>query len=227
MINKIIKQKLNSLKDEKYKTFTAKLIPNINSDLVIGVRIPQIRNLAKSLKNEEGIGLFLSTLPHEYLEENLLHASLIANEDDYNKCIFQLNEFLPYIDNWSVCDTIRPKCFRKNTDKLLEQIKVWLKSKHSYTIRFAIEMLMTYYLDAYFKSEYLQMVASVKNDDYYVKMMIAWYFATALAKQYDSAVVYIKDKTLENWTHNKTIQKAIESFRITKEQKDYLKTLKR
>ena len=226
MINDKILKTLIALKDDKYKTFTSKLIPNINPDVIIGIRTPQLRDLAKKLKDEKDIDIFLSTLPHKYLEENSLHAYLIEQIKDYDLCVKEINKFLPYIDNWGTCDTLRPKCFKKNTDKLFNEIKKWIKSNHTYTIRFAIGMLMTYYLDNNFNQEHLDMVASVKSDEYYIKMMIAWYFATALAKQYDSAIVYLENNKLEQWTHNKTIQKAVESFRITQEQKEYLKSLR-
>lgn len=226
MINDKILKTLIALKDDKYKTFTSKLIPNINPDVIIGIRTPQLRDLAKKLKDEKDIDIFLSTLPHKYLEENSLQAYLIEQIKDYDLCVKEINKFLPYIDNWGTCDTLRPKCFKKNTDKLFNEIKKWIKSNHTYTIRFAIGMLMTYYLDNNFNQEHLDMVASVKSDEYYIKMMIAWYFATALAKQYDSAIVYLENNKLEQWTHNKTIQKAVESFRITQEQKEYLKSLR-
>lgn len=227
MINDKILKTLIALKDDKYKAFTSKLIPNINPDVIIGIRTPQLRDLAKKLKDEKDIDIFLSTLPHNYLEENSLRAYLIEQIKDYDLCVKEVNKFLPYIDNWGTCDTLRPKCFKKNTDKLFNEIKKWIKSNHTYTIRFAIGMLMTYYLDKDFKQEHLDMVANVKSDEYYIKMMIAWYFATALAKQYDSAIVYLENNKLEQWTHNKTIQKAVESFRITQEQKEYLRSLKR
>lgn len=217
---------LNNLKDEEYKEFISKLIPNINSENIIGVRTPSLRALAKRLKGDENIKKFLSILPHKYLEENSLHAYLIEQIKDYDLCVKEVNKFLPYIDNWATCDTLRPKCFKKNSDKLFNEIKQWIKSEHTYTIRFAIGMLTTYYLDEHFKIEYLNMVANVRSDEYYVKMMVAWYFATALAKQYDCTISHLENKKLEKWTHNKTIQKAVESFRITKEHKAYLKTLK-
>ena len=221
-----IRQSLFELKDEKYKTFSAKLIPNIDPDLIIGIRVPTLRALAKKLKDDKNINQFLSALPHKYLEENSLHAYLIAEIKDFDLCINEINKFLPYIDNWATCDTLTPKCFAKNLDKLFNQITLWLKSNQTYTIRFAIEMLMTHYLDKNFNPKHLKLVADVKSSEYYVNMMIAWYFATALAKQYDSTIKYIENGILNKWTHNKTIQKAIESYRITPEQKEYLRSLK-
>lgn len=222
-----IKQKLFKMQDLKYKEFHEKLIPTVNRDTVIGVRTPDLRAFSKSIKNDENTGRFLRTLPHDYYEENNLHAFLIAQIKDFDKCIEELDKFLPYIDNWATCDGIRPKCFKKNTDKLLSKIQKWIKSNHTYTVRFAIEMLMTFYLDDKFDAKYLDMVASVKSEEYYINMMLAWYFATALAKQWESAVPYIERNCLSTWVHNKTIQKAVESYRITPEQKAYLKGLKR
>lgn len=227
MINHKITTALINMKDNNYKNFTSKLIPNINPNNIIGIRTPQLRLLAKELKNDKDIDIFLSILPHKYLEENSLHAYLLEQIKDYDKCIVEVNKLLPYIDNWATCDTLRPKCFKKNTNKLINEIKQWIKSDHTYTVRFAVGMLMSYYLDEHFKQDYLNMVAAVKSDEYYVKMMIAWYFATALTKHYDSAIKFLVNNKLEKWTHNKTIQKAVESFRITKEQKEYLKSLKR
>lgn len=221
-----IRQSLFELKDEKYKTFSAKLIPNIDPDLILGVRVPTLRALAKKLKDDKNINQFLSALPHKYLEENSLHAYFIAEIKDFDTCMDEINKFLPYIDNWATCDTLTPKCFAKNLDKLFKQITLWLKSNHTYTIRFAIEMLMTHFLDEHFDPKQLKLVADVKSNEYYVNMMIAWYFATALAKQYNSTIKYIENAILDKWTHNKTIQKAIESYRITTEQKAHLRSLK-
>jgi len=225
MNNNKILQKIITFKDEKYKLFTSKLVPNINSDTIIGVKIPKLRMFAKALQ-KENVSDFLQNLPHDYLEENLLHSFLIENIKDYNLCIIETNRLLPHIDNWEVCDTLNPKCFIKNLDKLFNQIILWLNSNHTYTIRFAIRMLMKYFLDNNFKNEHLDIVANIKSDEYYIKMMIAWYFATALAKQYKNTIIYLENKNLDQWIHNKTIQKAIESFRITEEQKQYLKSLK-
>lgn len=221
---KVIDELFN-LKDEKYKELQAKIIPNISSDSIIGVRTPLLRELSKKLVKDD-YSSFLNNLPHKYFDENQLHAFIISEIKDYDDCIIYLNKFLPYVDNWATCDQLSPKVFKKNHDKLLDQIKVWIKSKETYTIRFGIGMLMQYYLDDDFKLEYLEMVSNIKSDEYYVNMMIAWFFATALAKQYDSTIKIIEGKKLDVWTHNKTIQKAIESYRITVEQKEYLRSLK-
>ncbi len=185
-----------------------------------------IRNLIKSLNTKEITDFLESKLPHKYYEENNLHALLISNIKDYNLCITELEKFLPYIDNWATCDSLRPICFKHNKDKLINNINNWLESNQTFTIRFGIEMLMVHFLDKDFNYNYLLKVSTVKADEYYVKMMIAWYFATALAKQYRYAVKFIENMTLPKWVHNKTIQKAIESFRLTDEQKLYLKSLK-
>ena len=221
---KVIDELFN-LKDEKYKELQAKIIPNISSDSIIGVRTPLLRELSKKLVKDD-YSSFLNDLPHKYFDENQLHAFIISEIKDYDECILYLNKFLPYVDNWATCDQMSPKVFKKNTDKLLEQIKVWIKSNEVYTIRFGIGMLMQYYLDDNFKLEYLEMVSKIKSDEYYVNMMIAWFFATALVKQYEATLPFIEGKKLDVWTHNKTIQKAIESYRISLEQKEYLRSLK-
>ncbi len=222
-----IQNKLFEMQDLKYKEFQSKLIPTINSDVVIGVRIPQLRNFAKELWEEQDVKSFFNSLPHQYYEENNLHAFLIENIKDFDLCINALDGFLPYVDNWATCDMMSPKVFKKHLPELLEPIKTWLDSEHIYEVRFAVDMLMKYYLDDDFKSEYLEWVAKIDSEEYYLKMVVAWYFATALAKQYDSAVLYLEQNRLPKWTHNKTIQKAIESYRVTSEQKVYLRTLKR
>ncbi len=221
-----IREKLFKLQDKKYREFQIKLIPNIDSDTIIGVRTPELRNYAKQLVKSGSYSTFLDDLPHKYFDENQLHAFIISEIKDYDECITYINEFLPYVDNWATCDQMSPKIFKKYKDKLIDQIEIWLKSKETHTIRFGIGMLMQYYLDEEFKPTYLKRVSSIKSKEYYVNMMIAWYFATALAKQYEATIPYIENNKLDNWTHNKTIQKAIESYRITQEQKEYLKTLK-
>lgn len=218
-----IQKKLFSMQDIKYRDFHARLMPNIDKDTIIGVRVPKIRALAKEIKGTEGD--FLKQLPHKYYEENNLHAILVSQIADFEECISQLDAFLPYVDNWATCDIMNPKPFKKNREKLLIQIEKWLKSKHTYTVRFAIEMLMTHFLDGDFKEEFLKTVSSIKSDEYYINMMIAWYFATALAKKWDCAVKYLEEKRLSKWVHNKTIRKAIESYRITENQKKHLRTL--
>ncbi len=220
-----IQKQLFALKDEGYKDFNSKLIPNVADDKIIGIRTPILRKFAKEL-DEKAAEEFMANLPHEYLEENHLHAFLIEQIKDYDECISALNEFLPYVDNWATCDMLRPKVLGKHLPQLLEQIKIWLDSGNTYTIRFALEMLMLYFLESEFKPEYLSLAAAVKSDEYYINMMVAWYFATALAKQYESTVKLIESKTLDTWVHNKTIQKAIESYRIDNAKKEYLKTQK-
>ncbi len=223
-----IQKKLFGLSDTEYADFQARLTPNVEREKFIGVRVPKVRALAKELLKLSPQTEFLKALPHQYYDENMLHGLLISEIKDYDNCIAEVEKFLPFVDNWAVCDIMSPKIFKKNKEKLLEKIKIWSKSKHSYTIRFAIEMLMSHYLDGDFKPEYLKIPAAVKSDEYYVKMMIAWFFATALSKQWDIAVFVIEnDEIKDNWTHNKTIQKACESYRITEEQKDYLRSLKR
>ena len=223
-----IKEELFKLKDLKYRDMQIKIIPNIDSDTIIGVRTPELRKIAKRMLKED-YKTFLEDLPHKYFDENQLHAFIISGIKDYDECLDCFNKFLPYIDNWATCDQQSPKVFNKNVnkDKVLKEIKKWIKSKNTYTIRFGIGMLMRNYLDKDFKPEYLELVSNIKSKEYYVNMMIAWFFATALAKQYDSTISYIKENKLDIWVHNKTIQKAIESFRITPEHKEYLKSLKR
>lgn len=222
-----MKQILFSKQDLKYKAFHEKLIPNVNPDTVIGVRTPVLKKLAKEYFGSEIQKQFIKMLPHEYYEQNNLHAFFIAEIRDFDLCIAEVEHFLPYIDNWATCDGLRPKCFKKNTDKLLLYIEKWLKSENTYTVRFAMEMLMVYFLDALFDEKYPQMVASVKSEEYYIKMMQAWYFATALAKKRESVLPYITEERLSPWVHNKTIQKAIESYRISDEQKAFLRKFKR
>lgn len=221
-----IREQLFALEDKKYKDFQSKLIPNISPDVVIGVRTPELRKLAKKIVKEGDYEDFLEDLPHQYYDEMNLHGFIISEIKDYELCVDRINAFLPYVDNWATCDLLSPKVFKKHLPETLENIKIWMASKETYTIRFGIEMLMSFYLDEHFKKEYLDMVAKVRSEEYYINMMVAWYFVTALAKQYDATFPYIKKQTMDTWTHNKAIQKAIESRRITDEQKDYLRTLK-
>ncbi|MBR4262683.1 MAG: DNA alkylation repair protein [Bacilli bacterium] len=220
-----INEELFNLQDIKYRDFQIKLIPTRDPDTIIGIRTPDLRKLSKKIAKED-YKSFLDELPHKYFDENQLHAFIISELKDYDECINYINKFLPYVDNWATCDQMSPKIFKKHIDKLIVQIKKWIKSKETYTIRFGIGMLMQYYLDDEFKKDYLELVSNIKSNEYYVNMMIAWYFATALAKQYDATIPYIENHKLDKWTHNKTIQKAIESYRITNEQKDYLRTLR-
>ena len=221
-----IRKELFNLQDNKYKQFQSKLIPTVDPDTVIGVRTPALRALAKQLAKAENIYVFIQNLPHKYYEENNLHAYILEQIKDFDLCVSAVDEFLPYINNWATCDSMKPKVFAKNTDCLLPYIEKWLCSGHTYTVRYAILMLMTHFLHDKFDIKFLERVAQIQSEEYYINMMIAWYFATALAKQYDSALPFIEQKRLPAWVHNKTIQKAIESYRITKAQKEYLKTLK-
>ena len=221
-----IQESLFCLQDVKYRNFQMKLIPNSNINNMIGVRTPELRKIAKSMVKQGEYQSFLRELPHQYFDENQLHAFIISEIKDYDKCISYIQKFLPYVDNWATCDQMSPKVFKKKKEKLLKEIYNWINSKEVYVVRFSIGMLMQYYLDDDFKSEYLELVSNIKSDEYYVNMMIAWFFATALAKQYDDAVLYLENKKLDLWVHNKTIQKAIESNRISLERKKYLKSLK-
>ncbi len=225
-IIKSVQADLFEMQDLEYKEFHSKLMPTIEPDKVIGIRTPVLRKYAKNFVKTEEAKEFIRVLPHTYYEENNLHGFIIEDIKEYDRVIEELERFLPYVDNWATCDLMRPKVFKKHLPKLLEQIKLWIASEHTYTTRFGIEMLMTYYLDEHFVPEYLEMVAEVRSEEYYVNMMIAWYFATALAKQYYDTLPYIEDKRLDKWTHNKAIQKAIESYRVSDEQKRYLRTLK-
>ena len=222
-----IQKTLFSMQDKKYAAFQAKLTPNLTLEDFIGVRTPDLKKFAKQLYKEGDYQEFLNDLPHKYFDENQLHAFIIAEIKDYDTCIKEVNNFLPYVNNCATCDQLSPKAFTKNKDALLKEIKSWIKSKETYTIRFAMGNLMRHFLEEDFNPKYPEMVAKVKSKEYYVNMMIAWYFATALAKQYDTILPYIKENKLDVWTHNKTIQKAVESDRITQEQKTFLKRYKR
>lgn len=221
-----IKEELLALQDISYADFQAKLTPNIRRDLFIGVRVPELRKLAKRIAEEPETSKFLKNLPHKYYDENMLHGILISEMKNYEACIEAVDIFLPYVDNWAVCDIMSPKIFKKNKEALLEKIKEWSSSEKTYTCRFGIEMLMSHFLDDDFKPKYLEIPLSVNSEEYYVQMMIAWFFATALAKEWDATIKYIEDQRLNTWTHNKAIQKARESRRITPKQKEYLKSLK-
>lgn len=222
-----IQNLLFSLQDREYKAFQCKLMPAIDPNTVIGVRTPQLRAIAKQFANDENIHIFLNALPHKYYEENNLHAFLLEQIKDFDLCVRSVDKFLPYVNNWATCDSMKPKAFAKGAERLLPYIEKWLHSKHTYAVRYAILMLMTHFLDDNFDVKYLELVSAVKSDEYYINMMMAWYFATALAKQYDSVLPLIKQKRLPVFVHNKTIQKAVESYRISDTQKQYLKTLKR
>lgn len=224
---KSITEQLFLLQDLKYKQFHSKLMPTISTDVIIGVRTPDLRKLTKQLAGTLEAEVFLQQLPHQYYEENNLHGFLIETIKEFDSCIDALNIFLPYVDNWATCDMMAPKVLKKDLPKLYEWVKRWIASGETYTIRFGVNMLMKFYLEEEFSLEYPELVASISSEEYYVKMVVAWYFATALAKQYEVILPYIEENKLETWTHNKTIQKAVESYRITPEQKAYLRTLKR
>ena len=226
MIKDDIRQRLLAQQDKKYKEMQERIINTVPADSIIGVRTPELRQMAKELSKMEDVGEFLSDLPHELFEEDQLHAFIISGMRDYSLCMAELVRFLPYVNNWATCDQMSPKVFRKHKDELLDQIKIWIASDHTYTVRFGVGMLMEHFLDEDFDIRYPKMVAKLRSDEYYVNMMIAWYFATALAKQYDDILPFIEKNKLDTWTHNKTIRKACESFRITPEQKEYLKSLK-
>ena len=222
MYNKIVSDLFN-IQDKKFAKFNAKLMPTISSEKIIGVKTPELRKYAKTITDADK---FLNNLPHKYFEENQIHAFILSDIKDFDTCIDMVDKFLPYIDNWATCDQLIPKIFSKNTDKLLPYINKWIKSKHVYTVRFAISLLMRFYLDTNFDLKYAQMIINIKTNEYYINMMRAWYLATALAKNWNSVINIIENKKLDSWTHNKTIQKSIESFRISSEQKKYLNKFK-
>ena len=217
---------LFSLADETYAAFQSKLMPTVGKERIIGVRIPEIRRLAKEFAKREDIGTFLDALPHRYYDEDCLHGLIVASMKDYDECVRRLDEFLPFVDNWASCDIITPKAFANNLDKLETKIDEWINSPHTYVIRFGIQMYMNFFLDEHFALPQAEKVAKIKSDEYYVNMMSAWYFATALAKQYESVIGFIESGKLTEWVHNKTIQKACESYRIPDEVKNYLRTMK-
>lgn len=221
-----IRAELYRMQDQKYKEFNSKLIPNIDPDTMIGVRTPELRNYAKQLMKEPYVTDFLNELPHALFEENQLHAFVLSGMKDFAICMDELNRFLPYVDNWATCDQLSPKIFKKHRKELLEQIKTWIRSDKTYMVRFAIGMLMEHFLDEGFDPVYPKMVSAVRSGEYYINMMTAWYFATALAKQYDAVLPFMENHALDDWTHNKAIQKSIESYRIRPDQKEYLRTLK-
>ncbi|MBQ4159725.1 MAG: DNA alkylation repair protein [Clostridia bacterium] len=222
-----IQEELFKLQDLEYKAFHSRLMPTVPEDKVIGVRVPQLRKLAKIFFKDVASKAFLEDLPHKYYEEDNIHAFVVEQIKAFDVALLETEKFLPYIDNWATCDMFLPKVFKLNKEKLLPSIQKWLVSDKTYTIRYGMGVLLKLFLDGDFKPEYLKWVADVKSEEYYIRMMQAWYFATALAKQYDSAIVYLTEHRLDVWTHNKTIQKAIESYRIDKETKTYLRMLKR
>ena len=226
MLKEKIREKLFALQDEKYRDFQIRLIPGSGRDTMIGVRTPDLRRYAKQLIKTEDIQIFLNDLPHQYFDENQLHAFIISEIKDYDRCMREVIRFLPYVDNWATCDQLSPGIFKKHRQELLQQIRIWIRSDRTYTIRFGIGMLMQHFLDDDFDPEYPVMVAGIRSEEYYVNMMIAWYFATALAKQYEAVLPFMENHRLDAWTNNKAIQKSVESFRITPDQKEYLRSLK-
>ena len=221
-----VRARLSEMQDLKYRDFSAKLTPTVPPERIIGVRTPALRKYAAELSKTEDAAAFMAMLPHAYHEENSLHGFLIERIADYDACVAALDAFLPYVDNWATCDLMSPKCFRRNLPRLIGEIRRWMASEQTYTIRFGMEMLMRYYLDEAFDPAYLDLVAGVRSEEYYVNMMIAWFFATALAKQWDATLPYIENCRLDVWTHNKAIQKAIESFRIPEDRKILLRAQK-
>lgn len=223
-----LQQHLFGMRDAAYATFIAKLTPGFPLGHFIGVRVPLLRTIARSFAKEEAASQrFLSHLPHSYYEEDMLHGMLISLVKDYDRCLDLTDRFLPYVDNWAVCDTLSPKVFAKHKAQLLENILRWSSSSHTYTCRFGLRMLMTHFLDDSFSADFLEIPATIRSEEYYVKMMVAWFFATALAKQWEATLPYLENRQLAPWTHRKTIQKAIESYRIPPERKDYLRTLRK
>ena len=225
-IAETVRKELYKLQDGKYADFSAKLSPDMKREDFIGVRTPALKEMAKRMVKDGTGSEFIRELPHKYFEENQLHAFIISFEKDFDVAIKEVEKFLPYIDNWATCDQLRSKAFAKYPDRLLPYIDKWLTSRKTYTIRFGIGALMCYFLDDKFKPEYLSKVAAVKSDEYYINMMIAWYFATALAKQWEATVPYIEEHKLLDWVHRKTIQKAVESFRVIDEHKNYLRNFR-
>ncbi len=221
-----IRRDLLSLGDTEYKAFHSKLIPTVAEDCIIGVRTPVLRKYARQICGSAAADVFLGALPHRFYEENNLHAFLLEQFAEYDEAVKRIDEFLPYVDNWATCDMMSPKSFAKNKDRLYKDALRWLENDKVYTVRFGICMLMKHYLDECFRTDFLEKVAAVKSEEYYVKMAVAWYFATALTKRYEETLPYIQNKALDKWTHNKAIQKACESYQVPKERKDYLKTLK-
>lgn len=229
MIIDDIRDFLHENADKKYKDFSAGLTPGIEESNVIGVRTPILKKYAKDIVKQysaDEVETFLTDLPHKYFDENQLHAFIISEIKDYDKCMDEVCKFLPYVDNWATCDQMGPKVFKKHKEELLKQVDIWMESGETFTIRFGIKMLMSHFLDDDFDKKYMTKVAKVRSEEYYVNMMIAWYFATSLAKQYEEAITFVENKTLDKWVHNKTIQKAIESNRVSDEHKAYLRTLK-
>lgn len=221
-----IQKRLFEMQDSEYRAFHSKLMPTVDPEKIIGIRTPVLRKFANEFAKTDKAEKFIKNLPHKYYEENNLHAFVLEKIKNFHKAVKLTEEFLPYIDNWATCDMFMPKVFKKNKQEILPYAIKWMKSEHTYTVRYGIGILMSLFLDEDFSEEYLKLVTDIKSEEYYVNMMIAWYFATALAKQYECTVKYIEQKKLDKWVHSKAIQKAVESYRVPKETKEYLKTLK-
>ncbi len=223
---KSVYERLIECRDPEYGEFQRKLVPNIPPETIIGVRTPDMRNIAKEICGTDEAEVFLHTLPHEYYEENLVHFFVVSMVKDFDICIEEVERFLPYVDCWPVSDQSSPKTFAKHHDRLIAYVEKWISSDHVYTSRFGMRMLMNEYLGEDFRDEYLGWVAGKQGEDYYLKMMQAWFFATALAKRYDESVIYIEERRLDPWVHKKAIQKAVESYRVSDEHKEYLKSFR-
>ena len=222
-----LEEQLFEMQDLKYRDFNSKLLPGIDKETIIGIRTPILRKFAKEFAKTPEAEEFLMILPHRYYEENNMHMMIVTGIKDYETCLAEVKKFLPYVDNWATCDLPTPKCFAKHREELLPEIKSWIASGETYTIRYGIGMLMSFYLGDDFKPEYLKLVTGVRSEEYYVNMMIAWYLATALAKQWEATIPYLEERCLPEWVRRKTIQKSVESYRITPEQKVYLKSLRK
>lgn len=226
MESQLILQRLFALQDLSYQSFQGKLVPTIAPETIIGVRVPELRRFAREIRKTQEASAFLRQLPHRYYDENILHGLLISQPMPYGEVLAHLDAFLPYVDNWAVCDLISPQAFQKHPPDLPERLRAWMTAEHPYTVRFAVGALMGFYLDDAFRPEYAGWVSELQSGEYYINMMIAWYFATALAKRYEEILPYLEERRLSDWVHNKTIQKAVESYRIAPEQKAYLRTLR-
>ncbi len=221
-----LQKKLFSMQDEAYRRFQQKLLPTLPSETIIGIRTPALRSFAKDFAKTSDAKEFIKKLPHVYYEENNVHAFIIETIADFDDAVAALDDFLPYVDNWATCDSMSPKALEKNIPALYKKAQEWMTSKKTYTVRFGIGILMRFFLDERFTLSSATLVSKIRSDEYYINMMVAWYFATALAKQYDAALPFIEKKKLDVWTHNKTIQKAIESYRVPDDRKKYLRSLK-
>lgn len=221
-----IQEKLFSLQDLGYKDFHSKLMPTVSKEKIIGVRVPELRKLAKEINKSDIKAEYLKTLPHKYYEEDNLHAFLIEQIKDYNECVSALDDFLLYVDNWATCDMMTPKILGDYPDKLYLKIQEWIKSSHTYTVRFGVVTLMKFFMNERLDKKHLNLLLTIKSDEYYINMAVAWYLATALTSKWDMVIPFIENHKFSKWIHNKAIQKAIESYRITSDQKSYLKTLK-